>query len=83
MSRMEIIELLNSQGAVLIPLNEKMPIPKAWQQLTESDPEALDQNSDKNVGVILGNASSGLVDIDIDDMEALSFADIFLPKTGM
>ena len=42
MNRMEIIELLSSSGAVLIPLNEKMPVPKAWQHLTESDPEALD-----------------------------------------
>jgi hypothetical protein len=77
MSRMEIIKFLNSLDAVLIPLNEKMPIPKGWQQLTESDPEALNPNSDKNIGVVLGRTSKGFVDIDIDDMEAL------LPKTGM
>ena len=45
MNRAQIIELLNSLGAVLIPLNDKMPIPKGWQQLTESDPEALDPGS--------------------------------------
>ena len=83
MNRMQIIELLSSSGAVLIPLNEKMPIPKGWQQLAESDPEALNPSSDKNIGVVLGRASKGLVDIDIDDMEALTFADVFLPKTGM
>jgi hypothetical protein len=45
MNRMQIIELLNSLGAVLIPLNEKMPVPKGWQQLTESDPEAFNASS--------------------------------------
>ena len=83
MNRTKIIELLNSLGAVLIPLNDKMPIPKGWQQLTESDPEALNPSSDKNIGVVLGLASSGLVDIDIDDIRALALADIFLPETGM
>ena len=83
MNRTEIIELLNLLGAVLIPLNEKMPIPKGWQQLTESDPEALNPSSDKNIGVVLGLASKGFVDIDIDDMEALALADVFLPETGM
>lgn len=83
MNRTKIIELLNSLGAVLIPLNDKMPIPKGWQQLTESDPEALNPSSDKNIGVVLGLASNGLVDIDIDDMDALALADVFLPKTEM
>ena len=83
MNRTQIIDLLNSLAAVLIPLNDKMPIPKGWQQLTESHPEALNPNSDKNMGVVLGRASNGLVDIDIDDMDALALADVFLPKTGM
>jgi hypothetical protein len=83
MNRTKIIELLNSQGAVLIPLNDKMPIPKGWQQLTETHPEALNPNSDKNIGVVLGLTSNGLVDIDIDDMEALALADFFLPETKM
>ena len=77
MNRMEIIKLLHSLGAVLIPLKDKMPVPK------ESDPEALDPASAKNVGVVLGRASNGLVDIDIDGTEALALADVFLPQTGM
>ncbi len=72
MNRMQIVELLNSMGALLIPLKDKMPIPKGWQQLTESHPEALKPSSDKNIGVVLGRASNGLVDIDIDNMEALA-----------
>src|SRR5579872_508200 len=83
MYRTQIIEVLNSCGAVLIPLNGKKAIPRAWEQLTESHPEALKPNSDKNIGVVLGDASKGLVDIDIDDIEALALADVFLPETGM
>jgi hypothetical protein len=83
MERSEIIELLTSHGFVLIPLDGKRAIPKAWQHLTESDPEALDPGSAKNVGTVLGNASGGLVDIDIDDKGALALADFFLTKTGL
>jgi hypothetical protein len=35
-----------------------------------------------NVGVLLGDASGGLVDVDLDCAEARSFADEFLPPTG-
>jgi len=39
-------------------------------------------NVDLNVGIVLGDAS-GVVDVDIDDDEALRLADHFLPKTAM
>src|SRR5258706_11584484 len=35
-----------------------------------------------NVGVILGGASGGLTDVDLDCSEAIALAKIVLPKTG-
>jgi hypothetical protein len=35
-----------------------------------------------NIGVVLGHASGGLVDIDLDALEAGLLADVFLPATG-
>ncbi len=37
----------------------------------------------ENVGIVLGKASSGLVDIDLDDPQAVAIADYFLPDTEM
>src|SRR5262245_43650412 len=36
-----------------------------------------------NLGLILGQASGGLVDVDLDSAEAVELAQTFLPKTGM
>ena len=35
-----------------------------------------------NIGILMGKPSGGLVDIDIDNTDALRFADRFLPKTN-
>jgi hypothetical protein len=49
----------------------------------ESHPDALDSESIDNIGVVLGDASKGIVDVDIDRPSALPLAEFFLPKTGM
>ena len=36
-----------------------------------------------NIGVLLGTPSRGLVDIDLDDNDAVQFASVFLPPTDM
>jgi putative DNA primase/helicase len=39
-------------------------------------------NEPQNVAVLLGDASGGLVDVDLDSAEAVKIADRFLPETG-
>src|SRR6476620_5083473 len=69
-----------------IPLNQnsKRPTEANWPE------QMLDwQNIDRvfgpntNIGIVLGAASGGLVDVDLDSPEALKLADLLLPKTEM
>ena len=83
MNRQDVIKILTSLNAVLIPLNGKRPLGSDWQKLRQSHPHALDPNGSCNIGVVLGDASNGLVDVDIDRVEALPLADFFLPQTDM
>jgi putative DNA primase/helicase len=83
MNRQEVIQILTSFNAVLIPLKGKVPSHSEWQKLRQSHPDALDPNGSCNIGVVLGDPSDGMVDVDIDRMEALPLADFFLPQTGM
>lgn len=65
-----------------IPRGEKAPRLKGWQdlRLRESDLEAYFANG-TNVGVLLGGASGGLADVDLDAPEAIHVADALLPLT--
>jgi hypothetical protein len=83
MNRQEVIQSLTSLYAVLIPLKGKVPSPFEWQKLRQSRPDALDPNGSCNIGVVLGDASNGLVDVDIARMSTLPLADFFLPQTEM
>jgi len=78
-------EFYNSLGFTLIPLQSqsKRPINKAWQRRTFADNSFDDFADDSNVGVVLGKASGGVVDIDIDHPAALVAAEDLLPSTGM
>ena len=60
----------------------KGPTDKGWQnqRFTEADlPVHFDRPG--NIGIILGEASGGLVDVDLDCPEALELADQLLPPT--
>lgn len=74
--------LRREQRVVPIPRRQKAPVLKNWPQLrlefSELE-EAFGEND--NIGIILGTASEGLVDIDIDASEALVAAREFLPPT--
>jgi hypothetical protein len=65
------------QDVVLLPckFGTKKPMPRAWQKLTVakmSDRDYLRQfKGPRNIGVLLGEASGGLVTIDIDDDDAV------------
>jgi putative DNA primase/helicase len=83
MTRQDVIQILTSINAVIIPVDGKVPSSSEWQKLRQSHPDALDPNGSCNIGVVLGDPSSGIVDVDIDRMSALPLADLFLPKTEM
>lgn len=65
-----------------IPQGKKAPQVKNWPhlRLRETDLETNFRNGG-NIGVLLGEASGGLVDVDLDVPEALLVADALLPPT--
>ena len=73
------------RGWAVIPvkLRGKQPIEKAWQK------QRLDEDGvreafalPRNVGVLLGEASGGLIDVDLDSPEARTIAVHVLPETA-
>jgi hypothetical protein len=67
---------------VPIPACEKGPRTPGWQNLRITEAHASRYFNGKcNIGIILGEASGGLIDIDLDCHEAIDFAPKFLPKT--
>jgi putative DNA primase/helicase len=60
----------------------KMPCDAGWQKLRLTE-EQLPHHflPSMNVGIVLGEPSSGLVDVDLDNANALKLAPYFLPKT--
>lgn len=67
---------------VPIPYKQKRPVLDAWEQLQlgEADlAEYFDQPA--NIGLILGEPSGGLVDVDLDCAEARAIAGDYLPPT--
>lgn len=68
---------------VPIPRRSKAPVIPAWQNLRLTEAELPERFSNGcNVGVLLGEPSGGLVDIDLDSPDAVALADVFLPPTG-
>ena len=76
-----------SQGYAPIPVKykDKVPTLARWQQITlcEKDLAGHFGAEAKNIGIVLGARSNGLIDVDIDDDLALKLAPAFLPATGM
>jgi hypothetical protein len=67
-----------------ILLGSKAPGITNWTELRFGSTAELEaQFEDSNVGLILGAASSGLVDVDLDCAEARRLAPVLLPHTGM
>jgi len=67
---------------VYVPPGVKGPNQHGWEKFrfTEADLPAQ-FNRPGNIGVILGEASNGLADVDLDCPEALEVADEYLPAT--
>lgn len=69
-------------SVVPVPFKQKRPVLKEWEQLrlTETDlTEYFDQPA--NIGLILGEPSGWLVDVDLDCVEARAIAANYLPPT--
>jgi hypothetical protein len=67
-----------------VPFRDKGPRLKGWQNLRIDSVEQVARyfRDPTNIGVILGAASGGLVDMDIDCAEAVEIGGRMLPKTG-
>lgn len=71
-------------AVIPIPVREKRPTIERWQylRLAESELPQYFNGKAQNIGVLLGEASGGLVDVDLDAEETLMLARYFLPRTG-
>lgn len=76
-----------SEGRQPVPVakRDKRPCGGAAWHLQRYAPEDLSEAfpQDGNIGLLLGSASGGLVDIDLDCDEAQALGRIYLPSTGM
>ncbi len=75
-----------SRGWRVIPVGyrTKHAAPNGWKtlRLQLEDLEREFGNRPSNLGVVLGAASNGLVDVDLDHPAAIELADQYLPPTG-
>lgn len=72
------------RSPVPIPSKAKGPVIKGWQKLriTLKDLPKYFNGHEQNIGIILGEASNGLTDADLDCAEARALAQYFLPRTA-
>jgi hypothetical protein len=75
--------ILEGWSVVPIIYREKRPSLQEWQtlRLNSGDAPKYFNGHDQNIGVILGDASKGLTDIDLDCDEAWRASPFLLPKT--
>lgn len=65
-----------------VPRGSKTPTLRGWQNLALHEGNLpLHFQGGENIGVLLGSASGGLVDVDLDAVEAVDAAAAFLPPT--
>ena len=66
-----------------VPAGSKVPVLKGWQTLRLADTDLPHHfNGTGNIGLLLGEPSAWLVDVDLDCEEAVALAPEFLPATG-
>jgi putative DNA primase/helicase len=71
----------NDFTVVPIRCQGKAPAVSDWQNRRPEHFNPAEFGDDANIGVVLGDASRGLVDVDLDCEEALILAPLFLPPT--
>lgn len=75
--------LAQGYAPVPIPAGTKAPTLKSWQHLRLADDDLPQHfNGTGNIGLILGEPSGHLVDVDLDCPEACALAPDVLPPTG-
>ena len=70
-------------AVIPIPAGKKGPVLRDWQNL-RIQPEDIPQyfnGHPQNIGILLGEPSGGLIDVDLDVPEAATIAGRFLPPT--
>lgn len=68
---------------VPIPARTKRPVAKGWPDLRIGESEVGQHfKPNDNIGLILGEPSGWLIDVDLDCEEARELADQYLPATG-
>src|SRR4051794_33629514 len=86
MSTTDIARSFIQRGWSPVPVRfkTKKPTCDAWQKLriTEADADRYFNGAKLNIGVVLGLASDGLCDADLDCPEAITAANYLLPDTG-
>lgn len=75
--------LIKGWTIIPVPFREKAPTLKGWPdfRLTKDDLPLHFNGLPQNIGVLLGEPSGGLIDVDLDCPEALTLAPRFLPPT--
>jgi hypothetical protein len=78
--------LSKGRQVVYVPLRGKNPGFDAWEK-TRLTPVTVDEHfptgrDSSNIGILLGAPSGGLVDVDLDQPEAVHVAPFFLSPTG-
>ena len=74
---------LNGWSVIPVPHKSKNPGVSGWQKMRLTS-ETLGQHfngSPKNIGVLLGEPSGGLIDVDLDHSLAIELASKYLPPT--
>ncbi len=73
-----------TRGFAALPLiaGSKRPSVNDWRNF-RADPNDLAGFTDRNIGLLMGEPSGGLTDVDLDCQEAVRAADLLLPNTGM
>src|SRR5215471_20182131 len=67
-----------------VPPGEKKPIIPGWPDLRIGENDLSNYfESESNIGLLLGEVSGGLIDVDLDCEEALRLARIYLPNTEL
>jgi hypothetical protein len=82
MSVLEAAIDYHGRGLTVTPLHGKRPVLRRWQERYLSESELPDYFVDgRNLGIVLGGAAAGLVDVDLDNPVAVAVADLLLPDT--
>ena len=85
MSALRAAERYVRRGFAVVPIphGKKSPILEGWEglRLTTDELSKHFNGKPQNVGLLLGNPSGGLVDVDLDVAEAVKVAGRFLPPS--